>query len=306
MFLFLEIMSEDIDYFNLLADTLRSSYLQVEKIYNTIDKIRNFPGQFSFVNIRTGYRMKYHFKDSRYFYNNNDNYPLCYNFESYAGASMFTIRRLIHTYEKWLEEYERHKDISIIKKLVEEELKEARLKSEKNLQENSNKSPLELLGELAKNRCPRAMQKIFRDEWNEDALEDNDYADKRLNDSLTSNHSDYEDDSFIVKTEDENEKESQSHYSTDEIEAEYSYPDDYPSKKKKAFSRGKNCSKQSSCSEDKNETPKVNLLKSKRLRKPADALVIKENIKEDEFDFEIAIHNYEETTEKKYSNIISD
>lgn len=106
------------DYYNLLNDSLRSGYLQVEKIYNRL--IIMDPEKY--VNIRTGYSMKYRSDDNDYVYSSGL-YPLCWNSEKIGSEyDPITIERLLAKYEEWLTEYETNKDNNKIKKMIKEEL----------------------------------------------------------------------------------------------------------------------------------------------------------------------------------------
>jgi hypothetical protein len=116
------------DYLNLLQDSLRSAHLQVEKIHKrlqTMDRSR-------YVNVRTGYCMKYRSHDTNYVFSSG-RYPLCWNSESIREEyNPITIERLLNKYEDWIDEYICSGDNLKIKKLIQDEIEKA--KSEPDLE----------------------------------------------------------------------------------------------------------------------------------------------------------------------------
>jgi len=138
------------DYYNLLNDSLRSGYLQVEKIYNRLPTLTH---ERQFINVRTGYPMKYRYKERDYVYSSGS-YPLCWNSEHISSEyNPITIEKLLKKYEEWLADYEENGDNERIKNLIENELEIA--KNEKydyTRSEKSNiKEPVDKYEDLAYN-----------------------------------------------------------------------------------------------------------------------------------------------------------
>ena len=105
------------DYINLLEDSLRSGHVQIEKIYNRLQGISTD----KYINIRSGYPMKYRVDDPDYVYYHG-NYRLCWNSEAIDKEyDPLIIEKIIKKYEEWLDIYAENKDIEVIKNLIDEE-----------------------------------------------------------------------------------------------------------------------------------------------------------------------------------------
>jgi hypothetical protein len=124
------------DYYNLLEDTLRSSYFQIEKIHK---RVKQASKENKYVNIRTGYPMKFRKYNSNYMYSETK-FPLCYN-SGDVGANFHpnVISRLLNSYQKWLADYDIHEDNETIRKMVEDEKAKAKSESQ-NENININKA----------------------------------------------------------------------------------------------------------------------------------------------------------------------
>ena len=121
------------DYYNLLSDTLRSGYHQIEKIYN---KIPDAKKENRYINIRTGYLMnKRDFRNNNYRFVPRIKYPICYNMQYCGCADFFVIDKILWKYSNWLDIYSTSKDTNYIKYLVEKEKNDA--KNEKIRQEKN-------------------------------------------------------------------------------------------------------------------------------------------------------------------------
>ena len=121
------------DYYNLLSDTLRSGYHQIEKIYN---KIPDAKKENRYINIRTGYLMnKRDFRNNNYRFVPRIKYPICYNMQYCGCADFFVIDKILWKYSNWLDIYSASKDTNYIKYLVEKEKNDA--KNEKIRQEKN-------------------------------------------------------------------------------------------------------------------------------------------------------------------------
>jgi hypothetical protein len=129
-------MGDFTDYYNLLEDTLLSSYKQVEKILNRIPEAK-FKNKF--INIRTAYPMNYYQFTSGYYYNESDEYPICYNFPRGGCATRHVINRLLKRYESWLIELDTNGDLERIEKLVKKEREEALKNANEEKKSNLNK-----------------------------------------------------------------------------------------------------------------------------------------------------------------------
>ena len=121
------------DYYNLLSDTLRSGYHQIEKIYK---KIPDAKKENRYINIRTGYLMnKRDFRNNNYRFVPRIKYPICYNMQYCGCADFFVIDKILWKYSNWLDIYSTSKDTNYIKYLVEKEKNDA--KNEKIRQEKN-------------------------------------------------------------------------------------------------------------------------------------------------------------------------
>lgn len=176
-------MRDSADYYNLLTDTFRSSYLQVVKIY---DKIPEALAQNKLINIRTGYLMKPRSHDCN-FYENSSKYPLCWNFDCGAYANFSVINKIFKVYESWLDEYDKSKDEKKIKEIINKEVQKAQADFENN--KKLGKDDYELF------------QNSEDDEENSEEIEEND---NEQNDEALSD--------FIVNDENVEEDEEENEY----------------------------------------------------------------------------------------------
>ena len=128
-------MRDSTDYYNLLIDTLKNGRNQIKYLY---DKIDDAIQKGKYVNIRTGCLIKE--KDSHdynYYFNDDCNYPLCYNFSCCGLARERVIKRIINFYVRCLKEYERTKDEEKMKELIDNEVESAK-KNYEYLNKNNN------------------------------------------------------------------------------------------------------------------------------------------------------------------------
>lgn len=125
------------DYYNLLSDTLRSGYHQIEKIYK---KIPDAKKENRYINIRTGYLMnKRDFRNNNYRFVPRIKYPICYNMQYCGCADFYVIDKILWKYSHWLDIYSSSKDINYIRDLVEKEKNDAKnekIRQEKNGQDD--------------------------------------------------------------------------------------------------------------------------------------------------------------------------
>lgn len=184
-------MRDSADYYNLLTDTFRSSYLQVVKIY---DKIPEALEQNKLINIRTGYLMKPRNHNCN-FYQNVSKYPLCWNFDCGGYASFYVINKIFKVYESWLDEYDKSKDEEKIKEIINKEIKIAKTNFENNKKLGNDDYELH--------------QNSEDSEENEES--DNDQNSEELSDDFIVNDENVEED------EEEN-KENKSYIETEKIE----------------------------------------------------------------------------------------
>jgi hypothetical protein len=130
------------DYFNLLQDSLRSAHLQVEKIYKRLQTM----DPSLYVNVRTGYSMKYRSHNTNYVFSSG-RYPLCWNSEAVGQEyNPIVIERLLNKYEDWIDEYGNSMDNLKIKKLIQNEIDKA--KSEPDLERKIRYTLLDYYDEI--------------------------------------------------------------------------------------------------------------------------------------------------------------
>ena len=128
-------MRDATDYYNLLTDTLKNGRNQIKYIYEKIDKAIE---KGKYINIRTGCLMKEKdCKDNNYYFHNDYDYPLCYNFSCRGLARNQVIKKIMRFYITCLREYHRTKDEEKMKKLIENEIESAR-KNYEHLNKNNN------------------------------------------------------------------------------------------------------------------------------------------------------------------------
>jgi hypothetical protein len=128
-------MRDATDYYNLLSDTLRSGHYQIKKIYNKREAAIQ---EGKFINIRTGYLIKE--KDARnnnYYFNDDIDFPLCYNFSCCGLARKSVIKRMMDFYLSCLKKFDIDQDEEQMKILIDNELELAR-KDYEHLNKNNN------------------------------------------------------------------------------------------------------------------------------------------------------------------------
>ena len=117
-------MRDATDYYNLLSDTLKNGAGQIKYLY---DKIENAKLEGKYINIRTGYLIQikdYNNKD--YFFNYDEDFPLCYNFSCCGLARKKVIKRMMDFYLSCLKEYDNSHDEDLMKEKIIQELELAK------------------------------------------------------------------------------------------------------------------------------------------------------------------------------------
>lgn len=125
-------MRNSYDYYNILEDSLRDGHYQVKKIY---EKISTALKENKLINIRTGYLMGERFKNINYCKDLTKRYPLCWNFPSGACVDFSVINKLFRVYTKWIEDYEKNRDLERIRKLIKKEIERAKFERDVNKRE---------------------------------------------------------------------------------------------------------------------------------------------------------------------------
>ena len=117
-------MRDATDYYNLLSDTLKNGSSQIKYLYN---KIENAKSEGKFINIRTGYLIQekdYFNKD--YFFNYDQDFPLCYNFSRCGLARKRVIQKMMNFYLSCLREFDVSHDEELMKEKIKNELELAK------------------------------------------------------------------------------------------------------------------------------------------------------------------------------------
>ena len=117
-------MRDATDYYNLLSDTLKNGAGQIKYLY---DKIENAKLEGKYINIRTGYLIQvkdYNNKD--YFFNYDEDFPLCYNFSCCGLARKKVIKKMMDFYLSCLKEFDNSHDEDLMKEKIMNELEMAK------------------------------------------------------------------------------------------------------------------------------------------------------------------------------------
>ena len=117
-------MRDATDYYNLLSDTLKNGSSQIKYLY---DKIENAKLEGKYINIRTGYLIQekdYYNKD--YFFNYDQDFPLCYNFSRCGLARKRVIKKMMDFYLSCLREFDVSHDEDLMKEKIRNELELAK------------------------------------------------------------------------------------------------------------------------------------------------------------------------------------
>ena len=117
-------MRDATDYYNLLSDSLKNGVNQIKYIY---DKIENAKYEGKYINIRTGYLIQE--KDSRdnnYYFNYNQDFPLCYSFSCCGLARKRVIKRILDFYLSCLKEYDSYQDEDSMREKIKNEIESAK------------------------------------------------------------------------------------------------------------------------------------------------------------------------------------
>ena len=126
-------MRDATDYYNLLSDTLKNGANQIKYLY---EKIENAKSEGKYINIRTGYLIQLKdYNDKDYFFNYDEDFPLCYNFSCCGLARKKVIKRMMDFYLSCLKEYDNSHDEDLMKEKIIQELELA-----KNDYEDLNKN----------------------------------------------------------------------------------------------------------------------------------------------------------------------
>ena len=117
-------MRDATDYYNLLSDTLKNGSSHIKYLYNKID---NAKLEGKYVNIRTGYLIQEKdFNDKNFFFNYDQDFPLCYNFSCCGLARKRVIKKMMDFYLSCLKEFDNSKDEELMKEKIRNELESAK------------------------------------------------------------------------------------------------------------------------------------------------------------------------------------
>ena len=117
-------MRDATDYYNLLSDTFKNGSSQIKYLYNKIEKAKS---EGKYINIRTGYLIQekdYFNKD--YFFNYDQDFPLCYNFSRCGLARKKVIQKMMNFYLSCLREFDVSHDEELMKEKIKNELELAK------------------------------------------------------------------------------------------------------------------------------------------------------------------------------------
>ena len=117
-------MRDATDYYNLLSDTLKNGSSQIKYLY---DKIENAKSEGKYINIRTGYLIQEKdFYNKDYFFNYDQDFPLCYSFSCCGLARKRVIKKMMDFYLSCLREYDVSHDEDLMKEKIKNELELAK------------------------------------------------------------------------------------------------------------------------------------------------------------------------------------
>ena len=117
-------MRDATDYYNLLSDTLKNGSSHIKYLYNKID---NAKLEGKYVNIRTGYLIQEKdFNDKNFFFNYDQDFPLCYNFSCCGLARKRVIKKMMDFYLSCLKEFDNSQDEELMKEKIRNELESAK------------------------------------------------------------------------------------------------------------------------------------------------------------------------------------
>ena len=117
-------MRDATDYYNLLSDTLKNGANQIKYLY---EKIENAKSEGKYINIRTGYLIQLKdYNDKDYFFNNDEDFPLCYNFSCCGLARKKVIKKMMDFYLSCLKEFDNSHDEDLMKEKIMNELEMAK------------------------------------------------------------------------------------------------------------------------------------------------------------------------------------
>ena len=117
-------MRDATDYYNLLSDTLKNGYNQIKYLYSKVENAK-FEGKY--INVRTGCLIQE--KDSRdnnFYFNYDQDYPLCYSFSCCGLARKRVIKRMMDFYLSCLKEYDNSQDEELMREKIKAELDSAK------------------------------------------------------------------------------------------------------------------------------------------------------------------------------------
>ena len=117
-------MRDATDYYNLLSDTLKNGYNQIKYLYSKVENAK-FEGKY--INVRMGCLIQE--KDSRdnnFYFNYDQDYPLCYSFSCCGLARKRVIKRMMDFYLSCLKEYDNSQDEELMREKIKAELDSAR------------------------------------------------------------------------------------------------------------------------------------------------------------------------------------
>ena len=113
-------------YYNLLIDSLRNGYKQVIQIY---DKIAMANNEGKVINVCTGYLNNSYptgIKNMKVFLRGKY-IPIVYKSAFFGWRCYETAKKILKTYSKWLELYDKTQSDDAVREAVEDHLEEARL-----------------------------------------------------------------------------------------------------------------------------------------------------------------------------------
>ena len=117
-------MRDATDYYNLLSDTLKNGANQIKYLY---EKIENAKSEGKYINIRTGYLIQLKdYNDKDYFFNYDEDFPLCYNFSCCGLARKKVIKKMMDFYLSCLKEFDNSHDEDLMKEKIMNELELAK------------------------------------------------------------------------------------------------------------------------------------------------------------------------------------
>ena len=117
-------MRDATDYYNLLSDTLKNGANQIKYLY---EKIENAKSEGKYINIRTGYLIQLKdYNDKDYFFNYDEDFPLCYNFSCCGLARKKVIKKMMDFYLSCLKEFDNSHDEDLMKEKIMNELEMAK------------------------------------------------------------------------------------------------------------------------------------------------------------------------------------